>query len=79
MNAVPSSSSWTSPDQPVLVAVDGHADDLEAAAWAAAEAPPRRTSLTVLHVYRWPLADGGSPVASIIQTSQPTSCFDKTR
>lgn len=54
MNSI-ASSSRASPGKPVLVAVDGHAEDLEAVAWAAAEATVRRADLSILHVCRWPL------------------------
>ena len=77
MNAVPSSSSWTSTDQPVLVAVDGHADDLEAVAWAAAEAAARRTHLTVLHVCRWPLH--GDPLSAGYPLVDPCRVLDDAR
>lgn len=49
-----SPSNWPSLGQPVLVAVDGHTESLEAVAWAAAEAAVRQTSLFLLHVYHWP-------------------------
>ena len=49
-----SPANWPSLGQPVLVAVDGENESLEAVVWAAAEAAARQTSLLLLHVYHWP-------------------------
>ncbi len=46
--------NWPSLGQPVLVAVDGGNESLEAVAWGVAEAAARQTSLLLLHVYHWP-------------------------
>lgn len=62
------------PGQPVLVAVDGHTESLEAVAWAAAEAAARQTSLFLLHVYHWPFF--WAPLSEVYPVIDPSVLLD---
>ena len=72
-----SPSNWPSLGQPVLVAVDGQTESLDAVAWAAAEAAVRQTSLFLLHIYHWPYFWG--PLSEVYPVIDACGVLDDAR